>query len=49
MKGYIHSTLGQQGKAQKPVPKAGDLTDGALEEDNKFPEADHCLMIFGGS
>ena len=49
MKGYIHSILGQQGKAQKPTPKASDPADGAQEEDNEFPEAERCLMIFGGS
>jgi hypothetical protein len=37
MKGYIHSTLGQLGKAQNPTLKVGDLTDGAQEEDNEFP------------
>jgi hypothetical protein len=47
MRGYIHSTLGPQGRAQKPTPKAGDPTEAALEEDAEFP--DRCLMIFRGS
>jgi hypothetical protein len=37
MKGYIHSTLGQLGKAQKPGLMVGDPTDGTREEDNDFP------------
>jgi len=49
MKGYIHSTLAQQSKAQNPTPKFGDPMDDAQEEDNKFPKAEHCLMFFGGS
>ena len=49
MKGYIHGTLGQQGKAQKPALKAGDPVGGAQEEDAEYPKAECCLMIFGGS
>ena len=49
MKGYIHSTLSQQGKAKKPALKAGDPVGGAQEEDNEFPEAERCVLIFGGS
>ena len=47
--GYIRGTLGQQAKAQKPAPKAGDPVDAAPEDDAEFLEADRCLMIFGGS
>jgi hypothetical protein len=49
IRGYIRGTLSQQGKAQKPTHKASELTDATLEDDAKFPEADHCHMIFGGS
>ena len=49
MKGYICGTLGQQGKAQKPTQKASDPAGGAQEEDNVFPKAERCLLIFRGS
>jgi hypothetical protein len=45
IRGYVDGTLGQQGKAQKPAPKAGEPTHTALE----FPKVNHYLMIFGGS
>jgi hypothetical protein len=48
IRGYIHSILGQQGKVQKPAPKAAEPVDAAPEDDTDFPKADCCLMIFGG-
>jgi hypothetical protein len=32
-----------------PASKAGENADDAQEEDNKFSEAERCLMIFGAS
>jgi hypothetical protein len=49
MKGYVCSTLGQQGKAHKHALKAGNSANGAQEEDNELPIAERCLMIFRGS
>jgi hypothetical protein len=49
IRGYICGTHGQPSKTQKLAPKAYLPADGAQEEDTKFPEAEQCLMIFGGS
>ena len=49
IRGYICGTLGQQGKAQKQAPMASEPVDAASEDDTEFPEADRCLLIFGGS
>jgi hypothetical protein len=49
IRGYIDGTLGQQGKAQKLAPKAGEPTHTTPEDDAEFPKVNHYLMIFGGS
>jgi hypothetical protein len=48
IRGYIRDILIQQGKLQKPVPKATEQVDAAIEDDIEFPKIDCCLMIFGG-
>jgi hypothetical protein len=49
IRGYIHDTLGQKGKPQKSALKANGPLDAAPKDNTEFPEADRCLMIFGGS
>ena len=49
IRGYICGTLDQEGKAQKLALNVGRPADAASEDNTKFPEANCCLMIFGGS
>jgi hypothetical protein len=48
IRGYIRGILSQQGKLQKPTPKAAEPADAALEDDTEFPKVDCRLMIFTG-